>query len=105
PGLLEISAVRGPGKLVVTVSDNGVGLPADFDLDSTSSLGLQIVRTLVLTELNGQLEIAPQRGGGTRVVVEVPLELHLAVPTAAEAAARMGSSGASHEAQNQTRGL
>ena len=105
PGLLEISAVRGPGKLVVTVSDNGVGLPADFDLDSTSSLGLQIVRTLVLTELNGQLEIAPQRGGGTRVVVEVPLELHSAVPTAAEAAARMGSSGASHEAQNQTRGL
>src|SRR5262249_20679921 len=77
-GLLEISAVRSPGKLTVAVSDNGVGLPAEFDLDSTSSLGLQIVRTLVLTELSGRLEIAPRPGGGTRVLVEVPLELQLA---------------------------
>lgn len=77
-GFLEICAVRGPGKLTVTVSDNGVGLPAEFDLDSTSSLGLQIVRTLVLTELSGRLEIAPRPGGGTRVLVEVPLELQLA---------------------------
>jgi two-component system, sensor histidine kinase PdtaS len=91
PGLLEISAVRGPGKLAITVSDNGVGLPADFDLDSASSLGLQIVRTLVLTELNGRLEIAPQPGGGTRVVVEIPLELQSAVAEAAETAARAGS--------------
>jgi two-component system, sensor histidine kinase PdtaS len=76
-GFLEICAVRSPGKLTVTVSDNGVGLPADFDLDSTSSLGLQIVRTLVLTELSGQLEIAPRPGGGTRVLVEVPVEVQL----------------------------
>ena len=62
-GFLEISAVRSPGKLTFTVSDNGVGLPADFDLDSTSSLGLQIVRTLVLTELNGRLEITPAARG------------------------------------------
>ena len=60
PGALEVSAVRGPGRLTVTVCDNGVGLPADFDLDSTTSLGLQIVRTLVLTELDGRLEIAPR---------------------------------------------
>ena len=77
-GFLEISAVRNPGKLTVTVSDNGVGLPAEFDLDSTSSLGLQIVRTLVLTELTGRLEIAPRPGGGTRVLVEVPLDLQVA---------------------------
>jgi two-component system, sensor histidine kinase PdtaS len=72
-GCLEISAVRGPGRLTVTVSDNGVGLPAAFDLDSTTSLGLQIVRTLVLTELGGRLTIEPRDGGGTRVLVELPL--------------------------------
>ncbi len=77
-GFLEISAVRTPGRLTVTVSDNGAGLPAEFDLDSTTSLGLQIVRTLVLTELSGRLEIAPRPGGGTRVLVELPLELQLA---------------------------
>ncbi len=79
-GSLEISAVRGPEKLTITVSDNGVGLPDEFDLASTSSLGLQIVRTLVLTELNGQLDISPRRGGGTQVLVQVPLELTLAEP-------------------------
>jgi two-component system, sensor histidine kinase PdtaS len=72
-GALEVVAVRGQGRLTVTVSDDGAGLPADFDLDSTSSLGLQIVRTLVLTELNGRLEIAPRQDGGTRVLVELPL--------------------------------
>jgi two-component sensor histidine kinase len=72
-GALEVVAVRGPGRLTVTVSDDGAGLPTDFDLDSTSSLGLQIVRTLVLTELNGRLEIAPRKDGGTRVLVELPL--------------------------------
>jgi len=73
-GSLLVSAVRADGKLTVTVSDNGVGLPPEFDLESTVSLGLQIVRTLVLTELNGRLEIKPGDGGGTTVLVELPLD-------------------------------
>jgi two-component system, sensor histidine kinase PdtaS len=72
-GRLQVSAVREPGRLTVTVSDNGVGLPPGFDLGATTSLGLQIVRTLVLTELGGTLEIAPRAGGGTQVVVVLPL--------------------------------
>jgi len=72
-GSLEVVALRGPGRLTVTVSDNGAGLPADFDLDSAPSLGLQIVRTLVLTELRGRLAIEPRPEGGTRVLVELPL--------------------------------
>ncbi len=72
-GYLEISAVRMPGQLTVIVSDNGAGLPDDFDLENTTSLGLQIVRTLVLTELGGRLEIEPRPGGGTRVTVDLPL--------------------------------
>ncbi len=72
-GYLQVSAVREPESLRVTVADNGVGLPADFDLDATTSLGLQIVRTLVLTELGGTLEIAARPGGGTEVVVMLPL--------------------------------
>jgi two-component system, sensor histidine kinase PdtaS len=70
---LQVSAVRGAGRLMVTVADNGVGLPPDFDLEKSTSLGLQIVRTLVLTELGGTLEIAPRPGGGTRVEVSLPL--------------------------------
>jgi two-component sensor histidine kinase len=71
---LEVAARRTAGRLTATVSDNGAGLPADFNLDTTTSLGLQIVRTLVVTELHGKLEIAPQPGGGTRVLVDLPLD-------------------------------
>jgi two-component system, sensor histidine kinase PdtaS len=72
-GKLEVTACRAPDRLVVTVSDNGTGLPDDFDLSSATSLGLQIVRTLVVGELGGSLEIAPRDGGGTRVLVSLPL--------------------------------
>jgi len=74
PGRLEVSARRRPGQLTVTVADNGAGLPPDFDLESSASLGLQIVRTLVIAELGGRLEITPRPGGGTIVVVDLPMD-------------------------------
>jgi two-component system, sensor histidine kinase PdtaS len=72
-GLLEVIAVREAERLTVTVADNGVGLPEGFDLDSTTSLGLQIVRTLVVSELGGRLRIVPRPGGGTEAVVDLPV--------------------------------
>jgi two-component system, sensor histidine kinase PdtaS len=74
-GRLEVNALRRPQQLTVTVTDNGAGLPPDFDLDTSSSLGLQIVRTLVVAELGGKLEITPRAGGGTMVTVDLPMEL------------------------------
>jgi two-component system, sensor histidine kinase PdtaS len=62
--------------LYAEVRDNGVGLPEGFDLESTPSLGLSIVRDLVRTQLNGTIEIEPVTGsvvGGTRAIIEVPL--------------------------------
>ena len=50
-----------------------MGLPDGFDLDGSTSLGLSIVRTLVESELDGQLEIGPGAGGGTRVDLDIPV--------------------------------
>jgi two-component sensor histidine kinase len=72
-GFVLVTAEREAGKLRVSVADNGVGLPEQFSLDSATSLGLQIVRTLVESELGGLLEISPRAGGGTIVVVALPL--------------------------------
>ena len=72
-GLIEVLAARAPEQLTVTVSDSGAGLPPDFDLENTASLGLQIVRTLVVAELGGRLSITPRPGGGTVAVVDLPV--------------------------------
>jgi hypothetical protein len=74
-GSIEIAVTRTATSLTVTVADNGVGLPDGFDLDATTSLGLHIVRTLVVSELGGRLEVSPRPGGGTSVLVDVPLHV------------------------------
>src|SRR5215471_19559051 len=68
-GTLKVTVNRVPTGLTVTVEDSGVGLPEGFRLDAATSLGLQIVRTLVVSELGGRLEISPRAGGGTAVLV------------------------------------
>ncbi len=74
-GSLTVHAERRPQQLIVTVTDNGAGLPAGFDLDKSTSLGLQIVRTLVVAELGGRLQITPRAAGGTAVLVDLPVEM------------------------------
>ncbi|MBO0802931.1 MAG: histidine kinase N-terminal domain-containing protein [Nocardiopsaceae bacterium] len=71
--MIEVLAARAPEQLTVTVSDSGSGLPEDFDVESSTSLGLQIVRTLVVTELGGRLSITPRPGRGTVAVVDLPI--------------------------------
>ena len=71
---------RTPGRLRMTVSDDGVGLRPGFRLEADANLGLQIVRTLVESELGGEISIgsAPHDGGagpgGTRAALEVPID-------------------------------
>jgi two-component system, sensor histidine kinase PdtaS len=72
-GTIQLTAERSEDQLRVTVADNGAGFPDNFDLDSATSLGLQIVRTLVVSELGGKLAISDRLEGGTDVQLEVPL--------------------------------
>ncbi len=74
PGRIDLVVTRLVGRLEVTVEDDGRGLPAGFDLDASTNLGLSIVRTLVESELGGRLTVdAAPSGQGARVVVDVPL--------------------------------
>lgn len=70
----ETGAAPSGRRLVTVIADDGVGLPADFDVESATSLGLQIVRTLIVGELGGRLDFRPRPGGGTEVVVDIPLD-------------------------------
>ena len=72
-GTLEVRLDRRPTGLRVEVVDDGGGLPEGFALDGSTRLGLQIVRTLVVGELGGAIEMGRGDGGGTSVVLDVPL--------------------------------
>lgn len=70
-GVIEIICARDGNGLRLTIQDDGLGLPADFDLEESASLGLSIVSTLV-GELGGDISVgAREDGAGTRVVVQV----------------------------------
>ena len=71
-GVITMTADRSGDRLRVTVDDDGQGLPPAFDLERSTSLGLSIVRTLVESELDGQLAIGPGAAGGTRVTLDLP---------------------------------
>ena len=74
-GEIVVGVRRLVGRLHVSVEDDGRGLPEGFDLDGSTNLGLSIVRTLVESELGGQLEVGPVPGGrGARAALDVPLE-------------------------------
>ncbi|MEO5662806.1 MAG: ATP-binding protein, partial [Nocardioides sp.] len=80
PGVGEIGEIvlgvqTSSDRRLVTLDDDGRGLPDGFVLDDSTSLGLSIVRTLVESELGGHLEIGGRPGGpGTVARIDVPMD-------------------------------
>ncbi len=73
-GQVLVVPTRLDGRLRIEISDDGRGLPPDFDWRQSRSLGLSIVNTLV-AEMEGVFRVGSQPDGpGTRAVVEIPLE-------------------------------
>jgi two-component system, sensor histidine kinase PdtaS len=72
-GRIEVHVRRPAGRLVITIEDDGQGLPEGFDLEASSSLGLSIVKTLVESELDGRLELGARPDArGARALIDVP---------------------------------
>jgi len=67
-GILRIGLNRlGPDGFRLVVADDGVGLPADLDIRTTESLGLQIVN-LLIKQVDGSMRV--DRAGGTAFTIE-----------------------------------
>jgi len=66
-----------PHMLEVAVRDNGCGLPEEFDIDHTRSLGLSIVRDLVRSQLGGSMTM--ESDDGTTVRLEIPVSVQVTV--------------------------
>jgi two-component sensor histidine kinase len=75
PGRVVVQIERDDKALRLAVVDDGVGLPEGFELETTTGLGLSIVRTLVTTELAGEIEISRGSGVGSRPGTTVTLSV------------------------------
>jgi len=70
-GTLKVSLHSpAPGQLLLSVEDDGVGLPPGFDWDQTRSLGLRLVRDLA-RQIRGTLEV--RQNGGTTFALCFPV--------------------------------
>ncbi len=75
--------VRGTIGLVITneedchrlvVYDDGCGLPDDFDLENTRSLGTTLIKNFIRDDLGGTFIMENNDGRGTRAVITLPLD-------------------------------
>jgi two-component sensor histidine kinase len=53
-------------SFILTISDNGVGIPENLDIENFDSLGMQLVNSLV-DQLDGELEL--KRDNGTQFTI------------------------------------
>lgn len=72
-GMIDVAAREIDGCLHVEISDYGVGLPQEFDIDEPrTSLGFKIVTGLV-RQLQGHVAITRNEPSGTRFLLELPI--------------------------------
>jgi two-component system LytT family sensor kinase len=76
-GVIEILAKRANNQLHIQVLDDGVGLPRNWQMDTSVGLGVQVTRERLIAlypNLDEEaLTIQPRMGGGTEVSICVPL--------------------------------
>jgi len=71
-GTLSVEIYPVTQGMMLTVTDDGVGLPKDFRPEKSRSLGLKIIQTVVKSDLKGAFFLKKAKKGGTRAEVLIP---------------------------------
>ncbi len=69
-GRINIAMHASEGTVELVYMDDGPGLPPDFDLNKAESLGLKLVNTLAVKQLNGSIDHIRNKGG--KFVIKFP---------------------------------
>ncbi len=70
-GLIVISLARRDGCIELCVEDDGAGLPAGFEIEQSTSLGLKVARSLA-AQMSADLVIVPRQPFGTKMRLILP---------------------------------
>lgn len=68
-GIVGVDIATFPEEYQIDIYDNGIGLPPDFSIDQSNSLGLQIVRTLIENDLGGKFNLYSDNGSHARIIM------------------------------------
>ena len=58
-------------EVIIKVTDSGQGVSDDFQIEQSNTLGLTIVKTLVESDLKGQLQLGKGINNGDGLSVEI----------------------------------
>ncbi len=66
-GQIKVSLTLEKDFITLTVSDNGIGFPEGFDIETSSKLGLQMVMALGQNQLQGQITFSHKKGVSCKI--------------------------------------
>lgn len=73
-GEIQVEGEARGTDLHVEVSDQGLGLPIDFDIDKPrASLGFKVIKSLV-AQLDGRIKVIRNKPNGVTVKLDIPLD-------------------------------
>lgn len=70
-GKILIELRRLNGHMQLTVNDNGIGFPEDFDFEKSESLGMQLIQALT-NQLDGELKVMREKGTSFQISFPYP---------------------------------
>jgi len=76
-GAITVSARLADGHLQIRVADDGVGLPPNWRMESSSGLGLRVTRErleALYQRAGDRFVISRRQGGGTEIIIRIPLQ-------------------------------
>ena len=60
-GIIKVEFRKAEGGFELRVSDNGIGLPPNFDYENSDSLGIQLISALV-SQIDGTMSVINDNG-------------------------------------------
>jgi two-component sensor histidine kinase len=73
PCTIAIAMHQEGNEYILTISDNGIGLPAGMDIAKSPTVGLYLIRLIVEHQLRGSLAISTTEGTAYTIRFPVPV--------------------------------